>query len=745
MLVDGRIIIDRVLERIDAAEMCIFDMTKQSENVLFEVGYAIAKAKPIWLTLDTTVSKAVSEWKELAMLNPIGYTYYKNSQQLVDYFNKSNPLSSLTPVYDDLIEPVLPGAHQDQSILYCSTFEPFEASNRLSTFLDGRRQHGLKIIISDPKESTLDSITWYAPRIVQSSGVLIHFAGQHRNRSSLHNRRHALVAGMAHGFELPMIMLAEENYLAPFDYQTLLSTYESADDCVRRARRWIDSLTFAGIDWKSPRAASRGSLSGLRFGEHVAENELSELIDYFIETSAYEEVVAARDAIFVGHRGTGKTANATQAYEFIASNKDNMAVLIKPPGFEFPTLFSLIGRLGDTQRDYFLDSLWRFIIQTEIASVALTKIEDRPPSIPRSEAEQSFAAYAHAAPFDVHMDMSVRLEQALNYLHENLPSNLSGGTTTRNLINEAFHTEALAQLRKELGPILKDKKRVAVFVDNLDKGWEKGADFKQVARLILGLLTARGRLVRDFGKQDFWRDRIKLTVAIFLRSDIYEYLRNEAREPDKLPLSTIAWRDPATLLAVIETRFEVSAGGSRKAADLWNTYFCPEVDGQPTREYITSVVLPRPRDVVYFCNMAVGRALDRRHDRVEAEDFRSAEETYSQYAYEALLVENGVTIPEMKDALLGFLDAPSIITRPEINACLDLTDLPSERYESIVTKLILASFLGLEIKPRNFSFPEVGSDMRRAYAQARRLISDTQIQRFFINRAFHSFLGIVER
>ena len=27
---------------------------------------------------------------------------------------------------------------------------------------------------------------------------------------------------MAHGFEIPLLMLAEEDYLVPFDYQTLL-------------------------------------------------------------------------------------------------------------------------------------------------------------------------------------------------------------------------------------------------------------------------------------------------------------------------------------------------------------------------------------------------------------------------------------------------------------------------------------------------------------------------------------------
>ena len=252
MLVDGRVIIDRVLEQIDNADMCIFDLTDQSENVLFEVGYAIAKAKPMWLTLDTTVETAKSDWKDLALLNPIGYTAYMNSDGLLHHFEESDPLNTLVPAYDDLIEPVLPATPKTGALLYCSTFEPFEASNRLSTFLDNRRQQGLKILTSDPKESTLDSITWFAPRIIQSPGVLVHFAGEHRNRSSLHNRRHALVAGMAHGFEHPLLMLAEEGYLTPFDYQTLLHKYESASDCVRKARAWLDSLTFEGIDWTSP-------------------------------------------------------------------------------------------------------------------------------------------------------------------------------------------------------------------------------------------------------------------------------------------------------------------------------------------------------------------------------------------------------------------------------------------------------------------------------------------------------------
>ncbi|MET8865819.1 hypothetical protein ABZW11_23020 [Nonomuraea sp. NPDC004580] len=742
MLVDGTVVISEVLRAIDDAEMCIFDLTDQTENVLFEAGYAVARAKPVWLTFDSTVSKAKASWKELALLNVIGYTAYRNSNDLAEQFANVNPLATLAPIYDALIEPSLDEGIVRDSLLYCLTFEPFEASNRLSLFLNSRRDRGLNMKVSDPRESTLDPLTWFAPNILKSAGVLVHFAGPHRNRASLHNRRHAFVAGMAYGFDVPILMLAEGEYTAPFDYQSLLYKYETAEECVAIARNWLDSLAYEEINWSSPRGSHRSSLSGIRFGEHVAENELLDLPDYFVETAAFESVVSARDTLFVGHRGTGKTANATQAFNQVSANKTNLAVLIKPPGFEFAGLFAVIAKLPEAQKDYFLDSLWRFVIQTEIAASVLARIESKSVYVPHEDAEEQFLSYTKSVSFDLRSDMSIRVEQALNHLVATLNPIQDTAEATRNLINEAFHANTLAELRGHLGPLLKDKKRVAVFVDNLDKGWEKGADFRLVARLIIGLLTARGQLVRDFEKQDFWRDRIKLSLAIFLRSDIFDYLQKEAREPDKLPIATITWRDPETLLGVIENRFTAGDTKDRALRLLWENYFCQEVEGVPTRAYITSVVLPRPRDIVYFCNEAVGRAIDRHHSRVEPADFLSAEETYSQYAYEALLVENGITIPEMEDALLGFLDSPEIITREEIFASFNTAGLSSETHEYVLKKLVSVSFLGLEIRHGVFTYPDVGSSMKKAYAQAAKIFASPEQQRFRINRAFHAFLGI---
>ncbi|WP_157411292.1 P-loop ATPase, Sll1717 family [Actinoplanes rectilineatus] len=741
MRVDGAVIINRIFEAIDSASMCVFDLTDLNENVLFEAGYAAARGKPLWLTFDQTVANARKKINSFAILSPIGLVPYSNSKDLRNRFLSENPIATLTPVYDDLIDPNLPDDPHQDSLYYSMTFESFEASNRLSSFLDRRRQSGLSLLVSDPRESALDPITWIAPTLARSAGSLIHFAGRSRRKASLHNRRNAFIAGLAHGLESQVLLLAEDDYNVPFDLVTVMKKYSSAAQCVSIAEEWLSNIDFHGFQWTSRSTSTRSPLSGLRFGQHVAENELQELSDYFIQTAAFEDVVAARDTIFVGQRGTGKTANAIQAFETVSSNKTNMGVLIKPPGFEFPALLAIIEKLPEFQHDYFFDSLWRFVIQTEMASSVFLQLSKRTIGVPLDKVEQEFLTYATTAPFDITGDITTRLDQAL----DNLIASVDNATTadkSRSLINEAFHDRHLSDLRAELGKILNGKKRVAIFVDNLDKGWQKGADFKLIARLILGLLSAKGRVIREFERHDWWRHKVKLTMAIFLRSDIYRYLHEEAREPDKLPISSIDWQDKETLYSLIEERFVTGATENRSRNDLWNRYFCQEVQGLSTKDFISRYVLPRPRDIVFYCNEAVGRAINRRHNRVEAEDFTAALETYSTQAHQALLVENGVTIPELEDALFGLLGADSVITRSKANLLLSEAGFTDNRAHAVIQKLIDASFFGLETSPGSFTHTDVGPNVRRAIALAKRLQPDAGKQQLQIHPAYHSFLAI---
>lgn len=737
--VDGRVVISRILEQINDSACSIFDLTQLNPNVAFELAYAVARGKPVRILLDKSVPGAIANFNELATLKPIGYTRYFNSSQLAANLLSVPPWQDSKTAYDDILEPALPDADNARdALLYCPTYDPFEASSRLSTFIDERRKRGTTLLVSDPKESSFEPITWIAPAIMRSAGVLVHFCGPQRNRATVINTRHAITGGLALGLDTPTLMLAENGYKAPFDFEQHLRFYDYSRQCVQIAREWIDGLEFEGIEWRHPRRAPRNPLTLLKFGEHVAENELDELPEYFVETSAFNDVIDAHDTIFVGHRGTGKTANAFQALDRLRLNKTNLAVLVKPPGFEFPAMFDIMSRLPAAQHDYFFDALWRFVIQTEIGYSVLREIDSRPPTIPLDSAQQSFVDYCEgAAPFDLRADISTRLEQTLDHLAASVASE-NPSSSRRNIINEAFHTEALNGLRSALGVVLKSRRRVAILVDNLDKGWDKNADLKLMARFILGLLVARGSVVRDFNRQDWWRNRVKLTIAVFLRSDIYHYLRTEAREPDKLPLSTVKWRDQQTLLHVIESRY--TAKSDRPGHEVWEQVFPTVVDGQSTRDYICRSIQPRPRDVVVFANAALSSAIDRGNEVVTEQDVIAARSVYSDYAFDALLVENGVTVPELKRALYGFVGGTDVWARSELEEMLKQEGIDSQRIEAVVRKLVSICVLGIEVHPDDFGYPDVGGDTDRAEALAAKLESDPSARRYRIHPAYHPYL-----
>ena len=137
------------------------------------------------------------------------------------------------------------------------------------------------------------------------------------------------------------------------------------------------------------------------------------------------------------------------------------------------------------------------------------------------------------------------------------------------------------------------------------------------------------------------------------------------------------------LLRLIEERFFAVRRPRTDPAELWERFFCPKVNDMDTREYLLSRVLPRPRDMVYLCNAAVMAAVNSRNDRVEEADILAAEKNYWQFAYQALLVENGITVQEFEDVLLEFVNSDSEF-RFRMKACVALAGIPADRVDVVI-------------------------------------------------------------
>ena len=743
--VGGRVVLSRITQAIDESVLGIFDLTALNPNVLFELGYAIGSRKSVWVLLDTSDESAVKRWKQFQLLTPVGYVDWTSAEDVRAQFVSEMPHVAESTLFDDLLEPQLEPA-VPRSVFYVPSYHATSARRETDRLLGNEKRRGLSVSTADPTESSLNPLTWYSAKVYATTASLILFEADRRELAWLRNARAALAAGLAHGMRRPVLMLAEEDYSAPFDYQHLLKAYSTAREAALNVEDWIRNLPDEHVPARrSPARRLATELRNLRLGEHVAENESESLPEYFIETAAFDDVIANRNSVFVGRKGSGKTANMLEAASELGSDARNLVVVIKPPAYEFTALIRLVTRLPLEVRQYSIQALWQFLLSSQIANRTIELIQARPAHIPLSDGERALMEFADSSSFGLLDDFATRFEFTIQSLSASELVRAGSVAEGRDILNELLHQEAIRRLRALLGPVLRGKERVAVLIDNLDKAWERTTDLDTLSHLLLGLFAATGRLSTDFEKEDYWRDRIRLTLATFLRADIWSYVRGLAREPDKVPVSRVEWTDGNLLIRVLEERFLAVRPEGTAANELWDRFICPTVRDRNTKDYLLARCLPRPRDLVYFANAAISSAVNARHNRVEEEDVLAGERAYSQFAFEALLVENGITIRQLDDVLLELAGEPEIIGASRLKELIERVDLGESTSEYVRDRLIGLSVLGIEVREGEFEFLEVEPEDKRGTVLARKLAEQRGgDQRFCINPAYRAYLEIAE-
>ena len=486
-------------------------------------------------------------------------------------------------------------------------------------------------------------------------------------------------------------------------------------------------------------------LRDIRLGDPVAENEEDTLSTYFLATAAFQQVLASRATVFVGRKGSGKTANLLQAVEALRRDARNLVCVIKPIWYEWSSLTRL---LTDYERrdskGYMMQSLWKLLIYTEIARNAVEELAHRGPSVPRTDDEQAFVDFVDGPGRFVRGDFAVRLEDAVDRLLSGLAA--EGIATQRVAISEALHNGDLRILREHLGRLLAARDRVSILIDNLDKGWVPGAALDSLATFLLGLLTSITDIASEFSRRDHrWREPVNVTLAVFLRSDIFAHVQRIAAEPDKIPVSRLTWANDESLAHVVEERFVVARGGTATGSELWSKFFAEEVDGRTTRDYIISRVLPRPRDMIVLTSAAIGSAIDRGHGRVESDDVLRGEAAYSRFAFDAIQAEDGGPDVRLEDVLFELAGQSSCVTGDSLQLACSRAGVSSDALPGVIVRLVQLGVLGVETVLGEFAYTDDERELQRNQALADRLARESDHpRRYQVHPAFRSFLEMVE-
>lgn len=729
-----------VLRAIDGASTVVAEITDLNSNVLFEIGYALASDKHVVLCLDTSDAQARQYWKEFGLLTSIGYVPYDaSSETLVAEFLRSRPDLRPDSLWEEILISGGVGPRKPRTLFYMPLGNRADVGKALDRILLARKN--LSVATADEEEQGIAPLSWYAVQIYQSSAALLHLRGPQRARSLMHNARSSLFAGMAHALKLPTLLVAEQSFEPPLDYKDLLFKYSTARRLASYADSWLDDLPSD----RDVRAVGRRQLAAelpfRRFGEYVAENEQDQLPDYFVETGQYDRVLSSQTAVFIGRKGTGKTANMITAAETLSQDRRNLVTVIKPSGYELESLLAILDYLPEREAaDFLLDGLWRYMLMTEVACAAVREAEGRPAGIATGSAMAALSAYLEDFVGGHELNFAVRLERLIDELIAELDSLPERVEDSQAWLSKKLHAAALVDLRKLMGDALHSRERIAVLIDNLDKAWERGADREQQSRMILGLLSAVGRVERDFRKETAWRESVHVTLAVFLRADIFDEVRKHAREPDKITTLQVEWDDHELLARVIEDRYVAQQEGS-SAEELWQNYFCESVSGQSTRDFLLWRSLPRPRDLVYLSNACVLNAINHKNQRIEEGDVLAAQEDYSRFAFDALRVE-GATSEELDEVLLQFAGAQHTMA---LSDAMDLIKEGSDSSatEALFSRLIRANFMGLETDDDQFDFPAAEQTEKRARVLASKLEKRLGREpRVTVHPAFRPYLGI---
>ncbi len=401
------------------------------------------------------------------------------------------------------------------------------------------------------------------------------------------------------------------------------------------------------------------------FGHEAAEDEdPARLREYYFKTATYGEVTADLPLrILVGHKGIGKSALFKVALQEDCE-KGIVTALIKPDD---------VAELATDTSDFLLTIReWKAGLRQIIAKKVLSDLGLK---------EDSWGA---------------KLKQyggtLFSFLDETFRS-LSKGTT-----QPAIKAIVDGYLRKN---------RIAVYIDDLDRGWQGR---KQDNARISALLNA----VRDLSAESRG-----LIFRISLRSDVYYLVRTSDESTDKIEGSVIwhSWTNHEIFVLLVK-RIESFFGRAVDEQKLLATiqpglarYLSPIMEqrfqGQglwenaPIYRVLMSLIRKRPRDLVKLCTLSGRAARKERSQIIGTKHFQSIFEEYSQGRLQDTVNEFRSELPSIEKLLLSM--KPSRKERTAAEGYVYTTDALLKKINTI-----------REQGQFNFATGEVGDSQRLA-------------------------------
>lgn len=354
------------------------------------------------------------------------------------------------------------------------------------------------------------------------------------------------------------------------------------------------------------------------FGFEDAESESPErLKEYFLKKDTYDSMFADLPVrILVGHKGTGKSA----LFRVLMSDEEErggLVVLIKP----------------DDIAEICLDQS-NFLLRIREWKEGLLKIITNKALIQFGASDQTFwqkVAHQGLSLIDILTQSSSKMKEYVD----------------------------ASEVQKKRAEKYLSNKRVVVFLDDLDRGWEgKKGDVTRISALL--------NAIRDLASEN-----VGLHFKVALRSDVYYLARTSDESTDKIEGSVVwcKWTNHEILVMLIKRILTYNHQNIINEASLYKSdqfHLSTYLDDVFTRKFeglgkwsntytykvLMSMIRKRPRDLVKLCALAATHAYAAKSSIINTDHLRASFDEYSQGRLQDTINEYRSELPNIQDLLL---------------------------------------------------------------------------------------------
>lgn len=643
-LVNNDLIFAKICGGIYGHDFLVAEVTQPNLNVLLEIGYALAVGRlPILLK-----DKNQKEWFR-DLLTTLESCYYETREDIHSYIAKLQA------------QPRTVSEHPDRSLPFLEKMGIFDREERPGTV------HHLKPKVSadwisrvdrtlknsffnmttmDPSDSVYDEFYPQA-RAIQSASLIVASLVSKNNISwEEHNAHVALLIGFAIGLGKQVLVLQQEPLAPMLDLGSISHRIETETQAEQLVKSWIDNQTrsVVGQAAESKRLATKrleaDRIRSIYLGHPDALQD-SRLLDYFVPTKEFEDAIEGRRSIFIGRRGSGKSANFQAIKEALRDRPRTIPAEIAPDDFELEEIAEFLKNgFALINPRFVFQNTWNYIFLTEILK-ALAENTDKLFLSPGDTVRNNLFQYYEENRSRLSLDFGARVISILRDVASNKASaSQVGSMSSADVSIKSLRDYNIARRLKEFA----DREDVTFFVvaDDLDKHWRPIT--QQSIDLLIGLIAEADRLQR------FFQDRLK--IVMFLREDIFDVLVQHDDDLPKRSLIRMEWTQ-TNLKHLVAERLAVATNQANDDDEAtWEVIFPDPVRGKPAADYILSRALPRPRDVLDLCQKSIDQAQRNGHPAVTEQDVLDGEASFSESLLSSVSAEFRGLYPRLEEIFI---------------------------------------------------------------------------------------------